>query len=44
MNENILASTKLTALDMLDALASTGTRIVPDPDGRSTLDYYRRLQ
>ena len=35
INRNVLGDTQLTALDMLDALASTGTCIVSDPDGHS---------
>lgn len=42
INENILGDTQLTTLDMLEALASTGTRVEADPGGQSALDYYRR--
>ena len=44
LNSNVLdPEHKITSLDMLDALASIGGRVVADPEGHSSVEYFEGL-
>jgi hypothetical protein len=43
LNENVLDLEKVTKLDMLDSLAAVGGRLVPDPEGSSSDEYFEEL-